>query len=267
MRILITSDLHFEATGIETIRRFVAGIDRESPDLVVLAGDAGHPPHLYEQCLALFLVLGCPVAVLPGNQDLWTAPGASSIALLEEHLPAVARELDFHWLENNPLMLPGGVAICGSVAWYDYSAHTDGDGDPGRIAARKESLCLDAEYIDWEYDDPQFAAICRRRLVRQMRQLDSDPAVNCVVCVTHVPVFRNQYEVNPEDEQGCLSLPYLAHLTLGEELRAFPKLRYLISGHTHAGLHDVVERPGSGPIGTAVVGSTYGRPRWVVLEL
>ncbi len=267
LRILITSDLHFEATGPEAIRRFVAGIDREAPDLVVVGGDLGYPLHLYEQCLALFLVLDCPVAVLPGNQDIWTSPGTSSIALLEEQLPAIVRELDFHWLENDPLVLPGGIAICGSLGWYDYSARVADDGDLQRIVARKDGFCLDAEYIDWEYTDPQFSDICRERLLRQMRALEDNPRVSCVACVTHVPVFADQYEPNPEDERWCRSLPYLANLTLGEALRTFPKLRYLISGHMHSGLQGVVERDGLDPIATAVVGSGYGRPRWLVLEL
>lgn len=267
MRILITSDLHFEVTGAQAIRRFLAGMDREEPDLVVLAGDIGHPPHLYRQCLALFLPLACPVAVIPGNQDVWTAPGSSSIALLEEELPAAVRELDFHWLEGHPLRLGGGVALCGSIGWYDYSAREVGDDDVARIAARKGEVCLDATRVDWEYTDESFAALCRDRLTSQVRELEGDPDIHTIVAVTHVPAFPQQYERQPEAERWCRTLPFFAHLTMGEELRRFPKLRYLVSGHTHAGLSDVVERPGMEPVATATVGSDYLKPRWVVLDL
>lgn len=55
MRILVTSDLHIEAAGPEPIRRMVAGMDREHPDLVVVGGDLGSPAANFEQCLSLFI--------------------------------------------------------------------------------------------------------------------------------------------------------------------------------------------------------------------
>ena len=43
MRVIVTSDLHLEASSMATIRRLVAGISREEPDLILLAGDIGTP--------------------------------------------------------------------------------------------------------------------------------------------------------------------------------------------------------------------------------
>ncbi len=268
MRVLIASDLHVEITGIEPIRRLVAGMDREDPDLVVLAGDLGNPSRLFEQCLVPFLQLSCPVAVLPGNHDVWTSLGETSIGLYGEILPAITRSMGFHWLDEAPLVLPGGVGVCGNIAWYDYSAREPSYGQSDDdIAKTKPRFAMDAVRVDWEYNDLEFAARCRERLVAHLAALEANPAVDRVLVATHVPAFESQMDRHPEDAQWSMGNPYFGHLTLGEEIRRHAKVRYVVSGHTHVGLNGVVDRVGMSPIGTAVIPSDYGRPRWMELEL
>ncbi len=268
MRILVVADLHLEITGSEPIRRLVAGIDREDPDVVILAGDLGNPSHLFEQCLACFLHLNCPIAVLPGNHDVWSSFGESSILLYEETLPEITRSMGFHWLDHAPMILPGGVAVCGNIAWYDYSSRepsynqTDED-----IIANKPKFAMDARMVDWEYSDKEFARICREKLVKQISALEADPKVERIVVATHVPIFDQQIERNPDDAEWSLGNPYFGHLTMGEAIRNSPKLRFVISGHTHVGLNGIVEREGLEPICAAVVDSDYLKPRWVELEI
>lgn len=268
LRVLITSDLHFELTGPEPIRRLVAGMDRENPDLVVLAGDLGHPSRLFAECLRCFLKLNCPVAVLPGNQDLWTSPGETSILLYEEILGQVTREHGFHWLEKGPFLLDNGTAVCGTIGWYDYSSCDPSLSlTPEQIAAEKCRFLPDNQRLDWEYKDPDFAELCRRRLRRTLTELEDNERVDRILVVSHVPCFESQLEKDSADPEWCLASAFFGHLTLGECLRGFPKVRWAVSGHTHMGLNGLVERPGGAPIATAVVGSDYGRPRWVTLEI
>lgn len=268
MRVLISSDLHVELTGLAPIRRLIAGMDREQPDLVVLAGDLGNPARLFEQCLACFLPLNCPVAVVPGNQDLWSGLGESSIRLYEEILPEITRGMGFYWLEEGPLVLSEGLALCGSIAWYDYSAR-----DPSmkcgdeEISHYKAKCNLDAERIDWEFSDQVFAERCRHRIQRQLIDLEENDAVERIMVVTHVPLFESQIERHPDDEEWVENNPFFGHLTMGEALRGFHKVRWVVSGHTHMGLNGLVEREGIDPIATAVVPSDYFKPRWVTLEI
>ncbi|CAN5263331.1 metallophosphoesterase [soil metagenome] len=267
MRILITADLHLEATGPEPIRRLVAGMSRESPDAIVIAGDIGNPARLFEQCLNAFLRTDCPVAVVPGNHDLWHGPGETSAMLYNEILPEITKSMGYHWLEDGPLIFDNGVAIAGSIAWYDYSSRDPSlNQTEAEIAAAKPRYAMDAVRVDWELTDQEFAAQCRTRLQKQMLALEENEKVKSVLAITHVPVFESQIERNPEDEQWARGNPYFGHLTMGEALRGFTKLRYIVSGHTHLGLNGVVERPGI-PIGSAVVGSDYGKPRWVTVEI
>jgi predicted phosphohydrolase len=268
LRVLITSDLIFELTGPEPVRRLVAGMDRENPDLVVIAGDIGNPLRHFSEALRCFMKLSCPVAVIPGNHDIWGGEGTSSILLYEETLAETTRSYGYRWLEKEPLLLGNGVAICGSIGWYDYSAK-----DPARPESRDEIRTLkhrchpDAVHVDWEYTDDQFAELCRKRLEEQLRALENNDAVSRVLVVTHVPCFDVQLERHADDEEWSVATPFYGHLTMGEMIRKYPKVRWCVSGHTHVGLNGIVEREGAPPIATAVVGSDYAKPRWVTLEV
>ncbi len=243
-------------------------MERESPDLVVLAGDIGNPSMHFEKCLRCFLALDCTVAVLPGNHDIWTGLGETSIALYEEILPDITESLGFHWLEKSPLTLSNQLAICGSIGWYDYSArepsYQQSDED---IVERKARYAADAVRVDWEYTDPQFARIRRERLIKQLADIEANDEVQKTLVVTHVPIFEGQLERNPDDENWSFGIPYFGHLTLGEQLMQFGKVRWVVSGHTHLGLSSEIGRNGLEPIATSVVPSDYGKPRWVTLDV
>ncbi len=263
MRVLITSDLHLETTGIATIRRLVAGIEREEPDLLVIAGDIGNPSQLFEKCLSAFLPLDCPIAVLPGNADLWGSLGETSIALYDHLLPAITRSLGYHWLETDPLLLPNRTALLGALAWYDYSAATQPE-----PAAHKPTHCLDTRHIDWEYTDPEFADLGQQRLRNNLDKLQADSEIDHILAITHFPTFKNQFGDHPNDDPEFLrTLPFLANFTLGHLLSQSPKVRWVVSGHLHTGANGLVERNNHPPIATATIPSDHGRPRWITLEL
>ena len=267
MRIIVAADLHLEITGKEPIRHLVSEILHEAPDALVLAGDLGNPAMLFEEALGEFLKAGCPVLVLSGNHDLWSIPGESSRELFDGILPRFTREKGFFWLDGEEPFIVGNIGIAGTVAWYDYSAK-----DPSRglsdeeVLAMKSRFAMDAERIDWEMADQRVAAECRARLEKQLQALEEDDAVDRVLVVTHVPIFDNQIDRRPEDENWTLGNPFFGHLTLGEQVAKFSKVRWVVSGHTHVGMNGVVEREGMAPIATAVIDSDYYHPRHVIVD-
>lgn len=266
-RVLITADLHVESSGLETIRRLVAGIVRESPDLVILAGDLGNPLVLFEECLACFLKVGCPIAVLAGNHDVWCSAEERSADLFRRRLPQVTREFGFHWLEDGPIRLDDGVAVAGSIGWYDYSARDPRlNQNTQDIIANKARYAMDALRVDWSHNDIEFAAECRDRLHEHLCELEEDPTVREVLVVTHVPMFEEQLERRVNDRNWSEGTPYFGHHTMGEMVRRHRKVRYVVSGHTHNGVNGVVDRDAMQPIGVAVVPSDYGRPRWILRD-
>ena len=175
--------------------------------------------------------------------------------------------MGYHWLERGPLVLPGGLGIAGNIGWYDYSYQVPGyESTEEEILRRKPRYAMDAHKVDWEYTDPEFAQLCRTRLAAQLQFLEADPSVDRILVATHVPIVECQLDPRPEDPDWSLGNPYFGHITMGRMVLAAPKVRWIVSGHTHVGMNGHADRPGLPPVATAVVASDYGRPRWITLE-
>ena len=171
------------------------------------------------------------------------------------------------WLERAPLIV-GRVGIIGTMAWYDYSA-----ADPALIvpdnyyAAIKGRISNDAHWIDWSWSDVEVARILRDRLVDQLDRLDRNPLVDRIMVVTHVPLFEEQLLRNPDNFAWSVANAYFGNLETGRVVSAFPKVRVVVSGHLHTTRTAVVRRRRSPDIQTLVIGSDYGDPAWVQIDL
>lgn len=259
MRIVITADLNAQVTGREAIRRMVAGISHTQPDLVVVGGNIGCPSRLFEDCLSLFLVLDRPVLVVSGRRDLWCSPLEDSDSLYRKVLPAIVRDMGYHWLDGEEPFLAGNVGIAGSIGWYDEHLE-NGDGEqPGR-----ENLMLREERLNWGTTDEAFAGECADRLGRQLQRLESDTAVDRVLVVTHFPLFESQLDRNLDEVPSGELIGW--HGALGRQIRDCAKLRWVVSGCLQQEVHGVVERADLPPVATAVVGSKYFKPRYLILD-
>ncbi len=274
MRIAITSDLHYDPSGHltspEQVRDLAAQIAATRPDLVVLAGDLGHGLASFSACVARFTALGLPVAALAGNHDVWRDDEAQigSEALWTERLRAETRALGGCWLEDHALRF-GDVAVVGSMAWYDYSGVDRAVGaTPEQCAVAKRMFNNDAVWIDWPWSDQALAARLADGLVARIASAAADSTVRAVVVVTHVPIAEAQMVRRPDDARWGFSNAYFGHLTLGERVVAEPKVRAIVSGHTHCAVRATYERDGArgGPIDVRVIGSEYGAPAFELIE-
>src|SRR5438094_4330422 len=126
MRLAVAADLHWGhgPAGDEATLGLRDFLLRDPPDVLVLGGDVGTLQH-FDECLALFADLPCRKALVPGNHDLWVQdqdPRGDSLEVYRHHLPTVCSLLGFHYLDQGPLLLPeAGLALAGSINWYDYS--------------------------------------------------------------------------------------------------------------------------------------------------
>src|SRR5207302_3526466 len=120
-KIVVTSDLHLGITSAVRLRTLVSEIAAEEPTLTVLAGDIGEGLPNVVECLKLFSELPGEVAVLAGNHDVWAWANYSSKDLWERILPEAVRAAGMLWLEETTWQRDG-VAVAGSLAWYNYSA-------------------------------------------------------------------------------------------------------------------------------------------------
>src|SRR5205085_4299500 len=118
------------------------------------------------------------------------------------------------YLEGNCFKL-GATAVAGTIAWYDYSA-----ADPSiqasmlKFAQEKFNYNNDALLIDWEWSDPEFAAMVSWPFLGTLEQLESDPGVKDIVVVTHVPILEEQMPRDPADPARAFTNAYFGNLTL-----------------------------------------------------
>lgn len=266
--IVVTSDLHLGITKEAHIKQLAERIEMEQPDLTVLAGDIGEGLQNFRACLSLFSRLPGVVAVLAGNHDVW-ARDHHSQDLWERHLPEAVRDAGMLWLED-AIWRQDGVAVIGSIAWYDYSAvdPTIPPHPPEFFAAQKRHYNMDARYVDWPWTDGEFATRVGDALHSRLTQLETDSNISSIIAVTHVPLFDAQMARKPADPRWGFSNAYFGNLTLGERIRQSKKLRAVVSGHTHVGRNGTATRPYASdlpPIPVSVLASDYNNPIYQVL--
>ncbi len=199
MRLAFTADLHWgqRAEGDAATQALFAFLRAEPPDVLVLAGDVGTEDH-FAGCLALFAGLPGRKALVPGNHDIWVRaddPRGDSLQLYREHLPRVAAEHGFHYLDREPLFLPGAdLALAGSMNWYDYSwarpalRYFPDAEDRLRTKRFSRGRHNDANFVRWPLDDAGFTKEVVTALEGHLAE--ARRRAGRVIVVTHHPPFR-----------------------------------------------------------------------------
>jgi 3',5'-cyclic AMP phosphodiesterase CpdA len=248
MRIAITADLHFCSTnhprGDESTRRLVALLERQPPDVLILAGDIGAGPH-FAPCLELFAGLSCRKALVPGNHDVWVTQDDSrgdSWQVYRHVLPRLSAEHGFHYLDDGPLHLDEGLALVGSINWYDYSWALEAlqrrfPGELHRLQSKRIGRAQhnDANFVRWGFDDPGFtrqvAVTLERHLLAALQQASK------VIMVTHHPAFYGlgfPRLLPPITLESLLWDAFLGNRTVEELLtRHAASVPFVFCGHTH----------------------------------
>lgn len=272
VNLAFTSDLHLPITPSDVIVELAGDIAAFAPDVVAVLGDIGESLTNIEQCLRLLKgILTCPVVVVAGNHDLWLPPwalhcGDSRTRWLED-LPHAVAAADCLWHEAQAF-IKNGIAMAGTIAWYDYSAVDPSIKESAAtLAAHKRYYNIDALRIDWPYSDPEFAALVSRPFLETLDRLEADPAVRQTVVVTHVPLLECQMCRKENDREWSFSNAYFGNLTLGEQVIQRKKVTHIVSGHTHVGRHALVKLSDGRTIDARVIDSQYGRPAWQGITL
>lgn len=265
--IVVTSDLHLGITSKYQLQALVEAIAAIEPDLTVLAGDIGEGLPNFISCLSLFTGMPGVVGVLAGNHDVWARYGYSSQDLWDCRLPAAVKSAGMLWLEDM-VWRSGGLAVVGSLAWYDYSAGELAC-SPEFFAANKGKYNADALYVNWQWGDGEFAGRLGDHLISRLDQVEREAEVRASLVVTHVPLVEEQIARRPWNRRWSMGNAYFGNLTLGSRVLQFRKLQAIVSGHTHVGKHGTTPRPqfpDLAPVNVSVVPSDYYRPRFVTVQ-
>ena len=267
MRTIITSDpyrYHEKKTALDKLADHISEV---APDLFVIAGNLGEPVSNFESALECFSSLPCQKAVITGNRDIWHREGEhTSQQLWEEVLPSVIRRCGYAWLEQDNLIIKG-VGVCGTVGWYDYSAR---DPTLGYTTEDYENLkglvSKDSRHIDWQWSDREFSSHLQKGFASRLESLERDHAVNHIIVVTHIPIFKEAIAPVPGDAQWNFGTAYTFNLTLGRVIAPKTKVRHVVSGHTRlSGQWEI--RFGNNIFKMHAVGFEDNGPPYVTIEV
>jgi predicted phosphohydrolase len=199
LRLAFTADMHWGARpqGDEATGLLADFLRSDPPDVLVIAGDVGAGDH-FGECLAQFHDLSCRKALVPGNHDIWVTADderGDSLQVYREHLPRFCRSHGFHYLDHGPLLLPEvGLAIVGSINWYDYSwslellrAQVSDWEERLRTKHFTRGRHNDVNFVRWPLDDVRFTAEVVSAFRSQLQEALA--VVERVVVVTHHPPF------------------------------------------------------------------------------
>src|SRR5258708_22939788 len=236
MRIVVTSDTHYHRQWHTVLRNFAVELADLEPDCLVVAGDVGEGPENFAEMLRLLEIVECPRLVLSGNYDLWSTPTASSEGLFTPILPQITRDHGAVSLEGENWICDS-VAVCGPNGWYDYSGADPALPYPAdEYFAFKRKYIVDGDRVDWHWSDLEFAELIGKQFSKRLAALDSNPAVQEIIVVTHVPPFAEAIVRKEGNVAWSVMSAYFYNLTLGERIKASPKVRRVVSGHTHVGV-------------------------------
>jgi Icc-related predicted phosphoesterase len=122
MKILAIADVHIDPDLPGACQDFIARVEDEPPDVLVVAGDlAVGKSAVYETLLAHCAFFTRPKLFVPGNHDLWQLYSKRATwQRYQQDLPDAVTAVGWHYLDLGPTLV-GDVAFIGCLGWYDYS--------------------------------------------------------------------------------------------------------------------------------------------------
>lgn len=283
LKLVVTADLHFNHAATRAAALKAADeISRTPGDALLLVGDtATGDGDVLEQALATIRFDG-PKLFLCGNHDLWSKRG-DSYALFTEELPRRIRNAGWQWLETDPFE-QDGVAVVGSVGWYDYTFAPADLGIPRRFYEAKispggaervaefehllgDDVPASAKDIIVRWNDEKHVHLGRSDetfLAERIQQLKQSLAVvsakKIVAAIHHVP-FAELLPLRHAPNFDFVRA-YLGSAKLGNAVAQDSRVTHVLCGHSHS----VADVP-IGNLRAVNIGSTYHQKRVLTLNL
>jgi len=220
MRLLILSDLHRKvwrqnAPPIE--------LAHSRPDVVILAGDIGHPAEVIPWAAGQFGDL--PVLFVAGNHEAYGNSWEGAMRELAQH----ARQApNVHVLDRDELIM-GDVRFLGATLWTDYALFGAALSELAMAAALP--VMADYRRITVEQDGPHpmrpsDTVRLHQRDLAWLRECLQTPFSGRTVVVTHMA--PSMHSVAPRYADDPVSAAFASRL---DELAALAQL--WVHGHTH----------------------------------
>lgn len=257
-RIAWTTDIHLNFLGTQQIETFLQSIKTQQPDSLIISGDIGEAPSIYDYLRRIANTLNIPIYFVLGNHDFYQ----SSIQHVRIGIANLAQEIDnLHWLNTETVIqLNDDTALVGHDSWSD-----------GRYGAFHQSSLLLNDYFQIQ-ELTRVSSIERLEILHQLgdeaaTHIKQVLPIACkkykrVFVVIHAPPFQEScwHEGNSATDDN----PYLPHFTckaIGDVLLEiapqYPDCDLtVLCGHTHG---DGEYRPLSN-LHVITGGAEYGKP-------
>jgi predicted MPP superfamily phosphohydrolase len=249
------------------VQKLISDIRAEKPDAVAVAGDIGEGVENIQVVFEEIRSLGIPVGACAGNHDVWKNDKRRTSELIwNQILPSLARSAGITWLDGENMVV-GGIAIVGTIAWYDYSAQDPAfKASPEENWKRKGEFDADAWQVDWPWNDIEFCDMIEPGFRARLKQAQDDPSIREIIVVSHSPIFEGQIKRKPGNYKWGFSNAYYGNLTFGSIVAGHDKLTHVVSGHSHAGMESTI-MIGNHPARVVTLDSQYNNPVYIGLDL
>jgi Icc-related predicted phosphoesterase len=246
VRFAILSDLHIDlndpsvpVTENRVLRGLLRGVERQQPDVLVIAGDvSNHYRTTLEALEHIQSIVGLPCLFAPGNHDLWREQPDADLGLPAQAGATTARPPAWQSYEalqvfpgnlsRGPLELPGGWLAIGDTGWYDYTfgdhRYSLEDFDRMELDGR---LWMDKVLAIWDRPTRDMHRWFLERLERRL----SGNRGRRILLVTHA-VSHPRFTVRPADRQWAYLNAFLGSPQYGE-LAVRSGAELAVCGHVH----------------------------------
>jgi 3',5'-cyclic-AMP phosphodiesterase len=232
-RLAWATDVHLNFLDLVQLEAFCQGVERHTPDALLLTGDISEAPVVQGHLRHLSERLRCPLYFVLGNHDFYK----SGITRVREAMAAfVAEQPGIVWLTGRDVVpVTEETALVGHDSWAD-----------GRLGKGSASVVMMNDFFQIQ----ELAWLSTEKRFARLAALGDEAAAHFrrvlplaferykhVVLLTHVPPFREacRYKGRPTHDEF---LPHVCNKAVGdvlrEEMRARPDADLtVLCGHTH----------------------------------
>jgi len=271
IRVAATADVHWGLSpeGDRATMAIVRRLEKDPPDVLVLAGDTGVGEAM-EKGLRVFRHIPCQKLLIAGNHDLWAMEEElDSLEVYSHDIARAAEDAEFKYLDDEPWVAPDrSLALVGSVNWYDYTlappSILEKYPNAAEIFRRKlftKARHNDGRYIRFGMSDEEFTGMVVSRVEEHLADVSRRSESICLV--THHPAIPELFRPLPDEptDDELIWHAYQGNARMRDLVMRTEKIRYVVSGHTHAFRREKVGR-----IEAVNVGSDYGEKNLVLIH-
>lgn len=290
MRILITSDTHYHPKTRAAVDRMRDRIMDEhgACDVLLILGDIGEEAPMFAACLHALRPVAALRLCIPGNHDFYKSSGYSTDALRKMILPAMAKEQDYGY--GAQVVRHGNVVFVLNSCWHNLSwcsPYLKRQLKKSDLEDAYRKGIMDAVKMSTPYRE--LHQINMQEFVGQMSSVQRiiKPGDHLIIG-SHWPILHEMYKpFIPKSSRAFVDtsnpeqMAQFAHATdsaflapeFGDvvfetitKMPVKPEKVFFFAGHTHQGEAKIIERNGQEAT-SIIVGSDYGKPIYIILEL